>query len=117
MTLKVKNVYFLKSCTKTSGFPEFNYPEFAFFGRSNVGKSSLINMLMGKRDLVKTGARPGVTKMINFFILNDAISLVDMPGYGYAKLPREQKKNFLPMMKSYITKKKNIRAAFVLMDI
>ena len=115
--MKIKNASFLKSCTNSSGFPEFDYPEFAFFGRSNVGKSSLLNMLLGQKNLVKTGSRPGVTKMINFFIANDNLSFADMPGIGYAKLPMEIKKKFLPMIKEYIDKRDNLKLAFLLIDI
>ncbi|MCL1865201.1 MAG: ribosome biogenesis GTP-binding protein YihA/YsxC [Spirochaetes bacterium] len=115
--MKIKSVSFLKSCTNSSQFPEFDYPEFAFFGRSNVGKSSLLNMILGQKNLVKTGSRPGVTKTINFFIVNDNRSFADMPGFGYAKLPMEIKKKFLPMVKEYIDKRKNLKLAFLLIDI
>ena len=115
--MKIKSASFLKSCADPSQFPEFNYPEFAFFGRSNVGKSSLLNMILGQKNLVKTGSRPGVTKMINFFIANDNLSFADMPGFGYAKLPMEIKKKFLPMIKEYIDKRENLALAFLLIDI
>ncbi|MCL2155419.1 MAG: ribosome biogenesis GTP-binding protein YihA/YsxC [Leptospirales bacterium] len=115
--MKIKSVSFLKSCTNSSQFPNFDYPEFAFFGRSNVGKSSLLNMILGQKNLVKTGSRPGVTKMINFFIVNDNRSFADMPGFGYAKLPLEIKKKFLPMIKEYIAKRENLKLAFLLIDI
>ena len=115
--MKIKSVSFLKSCTNASQFPEFDYPEFAFFGRSNVGKSSLLNMILGQRNLVKTGSRPGVTKTINFFIVNDSRSFADMPGFGYAKLPMEIKKKLLPMIKEYIEKRENLKLAFLLIDI
>ena len=115
--MKVKSVSFLKSCTNSSQFPEFNYPEFAFFGRSNVGKSSLLNMILGQKNLVKTGSIPGVTKTINFFIVNDNRSFADMPGFGYAKLPKEIKNKFQPMIKEYIDKRENLKLAFVLIDI
>ena len=115
--MKVKSVSFLKSCTNSSQFPDFDYPEFAFFGRSNVGKSSLLNMILGQKHLVKTGSRPGVTKTINFFIVNDSRSFADMPGFGYAKLPKEIKNKFLPMIKEYIDKRENLKLAFLLIDI
>jgi GTP-binding protein len=115
--MKIKNAAFLKSCTNASQFPQFDYPEFAFFGRSNVGKSSLLNMLLGQKNLVKTGSRPGVTKTINFFTADDNRSFADMPGFGYAKLPMEIKKKFLPMIKEYIDKRENLRLAFLLIDI
>jgi GTP-binding protein len=115
--MKIKSVSFLKSCTNASQFPGFDYPEFAFFGRSNVGKSSLLNMILGQKNLVKTGSRPGVTKTINFFIVNDSRSFADMPGFGYAKLPMEIKKKLLPMIKEYIDKRENLKLAFLLIDI
>jgi GTP-binding protein len=74
-------------------------------------------MLMNRHDLVKTGSRPGVTQAVNFFVLNDAISIADLPGYGYAKVPLEIKKGFLPLIKSYIQKRENLRLVFFLLDI
>ena len=114
--MNIKKAYFLKSCVKNSQFPEYAYPEFAFFGRSNVGKSSLLNMLLSQKNLVKTGSRPGVTQRINFFIVNDNTSFADLPGIGYAKLPKSIKKQFAPMIKSYITSRDNLRLAFLLVD-
>lgn len=115
--MKVKTAGFLKSCTGFSQFPSFDYPEFAFFGRSNVGKSSLLNMILGQKDLVKTGSRPGVTQTINFFIVNDNRSFVDLPGFGYAKLPMTIKKKLMPMIVEYIEKRENLKLAFLLIDI
>jgi GTP-binding protein len=114
--MNIKKAYFLTSCVKSSQFPAFSYPEFAFFGRSNVGKSSLLNMILGQKGLVKTGARPGVTQTINFFIVNDNRSFADLPGIGYAKLPLSVKKKFMPMIKEYITSRDNLKLAFVLID-
>jgi len=113
----VKNVTFLKSCTQAGQFPSYKYPEFAFFGKSNVGKSSLLNMILGKKGLVKTGSRPGVTKTVNFFIVNDNRSFADLPGFGYAKLPLGIKRTLLPMIKEYIVKRDNLILAFLLIDI
>ncbi len=115
--MKFKEVYFLKSCSKSKDFPMYPHPEFAFMGRSNVGKSSLINMMLGRKGLVKTGSKPGVTKTINFFVADDNTSIVDLPGYGYAKLPAELRKTFLPMIKDYIKNRKNLKLAFLLIDI
>lgn len=114
--MNIKKAYYLTSCVKSSQFPSFAHPEFAFFGRSNVGKSSLLNMLLGQKGLVKTGARPGVTQTINFFIVNDNRSFADLPGIGYAKLPMNIKKKFMPMIKEYITTRENLRLAFLLVD-
>jgi GTP-binding protein len=115
--MKIHEVHFLKSCSAPPQFPKYPYPEFAFMGRSNVGKSSLINMMMNKKDLVKTGSRPGVTKTVNFFVLNNAISIADLPGFGYAKLPMEMRKAFLPLIRKYISTRTNLRLAFLLIDI
>jgi GTP-binding protein len=115
--LKIGEAKFLKSCTKPSQFPNFPYPEFAFLGRSNVGKSSLLNMVLSRKDLVKTGSKPGVTKTINFFTVNDNLSFADLPGYGYAKLPAQLRKSFLPMIRSYIEARENLRMVFLLVDI
>jgi GTP-binding protein len=115
--MKFKTAKFLKSCSKRSGFPVYSYPEFAFIGRSNVGKSSLINMLLNRKNLVKTGAKPGVTRTINFFTVDESISIADLPGFGYAKLPRDVKEKFLPLIREYITRRENLKLAFLLMDI
>ncbi|TAL37239.1 MAG: YihA family ribosome biogenesis GTP-binding protein [Spirochaetes bacterium] len=111
-----KAVY-LKSAFRPADFPGLPHPEFAVMGRSNVGKSSFLNMLTGVRGLVKVGAKPGVTKSVNFFILEGRITLVDLPGFGYAKLPMELKKQFLPLIKSYISARDRIRLVFLLIDI
>ena len=115
--MKITDVYFLKSAATMQGFPDYLFPEFAFLGRSNVGKSSFINMIVGRKSIVKVGARPGVTQLINFFILNKGISLADMPGYGYAKLPANIKKKFLPLIIKYIKNRDNLKLAFLLVDI
>jgi GTP-binding protein len=115
--MKVKSAQFHSSCTKEGQFPDFSFPEFAFLGRSNVGKSSLINMITGKRDLTKTGSRPGVTRAVNFFIINGNITLADLPGYGYAKLPRDVSAAFIPLMRDYIRCRERLRFAFLLIDI
>ena len=115
--MKIKNAYFLKSCVSASHFPSYPFPEFAFLGRSNAGKSSLLNMILGQKDLVKTGARPGVTQAINFFIVNDNSSFVDLPGFGYAKIPAEIRKKFMPLIKNYLEGRDNLKVAFLLIDI
>jgi GTP-binding protein len=115
--IKIKKVSFLKSSTKIENFPRYSFPEFAFAGRSNTGKSSLINMILGQKGLVKVGSTPGVTRTINFFILNDRISIADLPGFGYAKLPDSVRKKFIPMIKDYIKSRDNLRLVFLLIDI
>lgn len=114
--MKIKNAVFVKSAVKPGDFPTYGHPEFAFIGRSNVGKSSLINMLLGRKDLVKVGGRPGVTTTINFFIVNDDISFADLPGFGYAKLSQEKKNTFLPMIRRYLTGRRNISLVLLLVD-
>ena len=115
--MKINDVKFLKSAAGIKDFPRFSFPEFAFFGRSNVGKSSLINMLTGRKSLVKTGSKPGVTKLINFFLINESICLTDMPGFGFADLPKSVRDKFLPLIKDYINSRGNLRLSFLLVDI
>lgn len=115
--MKIKNVKFVKSAGKVRDFPDYGFPEFAFFGRSNVGKSSLINMLTGRRSLVKTGSKPGVTKLVNFFLINESISLADMPGFGYARISKNIREKFLPLIKEYIANRPSLKVAFLLVDI
>lgn len=90
--------------------------EFAFIGRSNVGKSSLINMLTGRKDLALVSATPGRTQLINFFTINHQWSLVDLPGYGYAKTPKNDRAKFQLMIMDYLTKRPNLLRTFVLID-
>ena len=115
--MKINDVKFLKSAAKVLDFPRFSFPEFAFFGRSNVGKSSLINMITGRRSLVKVGSKPGVTKLVNFFLINESICIADMPGFGYAELPKSVKDKFLPLIKDYIKNRSNLKLTFLLVDI
>lgn len=115
--MKINKAEFIKSAVKPEQFPQLPYPEFAFAGRSNVGKSSLINMITGNNRLVKVGSRPGVTQTINFFSLNDKIAIADLPGYGYAKVPLELKKQFLPMIKRYFSNRDMLKLVFLLVDI
>jgi GTP-binding protein len=114
--MEIKKAEFLKSATNPSHYPNYPYPEFAFIGRSNVGKSSLINMILGNRSLVKTSSRPGHTQTINFFIINDAISIADLPGFGFAQAPGKIRKSFIPMITRYLEERKNLKIAFLLVD-
>lgn len=100
----------VKKCPKT------NFPEFAFIGRSNVGKSSLINMLVNKKDLALTSSKPGKTQLINHFIINDAWYLVDLPGYGFAKVARSAREQWEAFIADYILERKNLVCVFVLID-
>ena len=115
--MKFNNAKFIKSCEHHNDFPKYSYPEFAFLGRSNTGKSSLINMILGKKNLVKTGSRPGVTRLVNFFTTDDPFSFADLPGFGYADVPLSVKKKFMPMIKSYAQNRKNLKLVFLLIDI
>ncbi|WP_255948379.1 GTP-binding protein [Brucepastera parasyntrophica] len=90
-------------------------PEFAFFGRSNVGKSSLINMIVNRKSLVKTGSRPGMTRMINFFLINKIFCLADLPGYGYARRSAAENEAFNRMLAEYANTRKDLKALFFLL--
>ncbi|MDA3901131.1 MAG: ribosome biogenesis GTP-binding protein YihA/YsxC [Spirochaetes bacterium] len=115
--LTIRKSEFVKSVVGTN-YPADEKAEFAFLGRSNSGKSSLINMLVNRKKLVKTGQTPGMTKMLNYFLINDSFHIVDMPGYGFAKVPISVKKDFQKLLTSYITERKEfIRILFLLMDI
>lgn len=115
--MKIKSVNFVKSSGKWQECPEANLPEYAFIGRSNVGKSSLINAIMNHKDLAKTSQTPGKTQLINHFIVNEEWYLTDLPGYGYAKVSKEQRKSFEKLITNYILNRKNLVHLFVLVDI
>jgi GTP-binding protein len=100
--MNIKSAEFLASAVKPSQYPPPGRPEIAFAGRSNVGKSSLINALLGRKNLVKTGSMPGRTQTINFFLINDSFYFVDLPGYGYAKVPMAVRKTWGPMVERYL---------------
>ncbi len=115
--MKFNTAKFIKSAKVPKDFPDSSMPEFAFFGRSNTGKSSLLNMITGRKDLVKTGSRPGMTQLINFFTVDDQVSFADLPGFGFAKVPAEIRKGFMPMIREYASARKNLKLAFLLVDI
>jgi len=120
--MKIRAVEFIKSAVKPAHYPEYDFPEIAFAGRSNVGKSSLINTLINRKDLVKTSSRPGCTQLINFFLVNgdvpqEALSLVDLPGYGYAKVSKKIRAQWQPMVETYVETRKNLLGLILLMDI
>lgn len=102
---------------KVDQCPKPDKPEFAFIGRSNVGKSSLINMLTGKEGLAKVSSRPGKTQVINHFVINNQWYLVDLPGYGYAKVSKEKRTAFDKMISNYILKRSNLISLFLLIDV
>jgi len=115
--VKITKAIFKGSCTQVSKKPAGGYPEFAFIGRSNVGKSSLINMLCGNRQLAKTSATPGKTLLVNHFLVNDKWFIVDLPGYGYARISQKERENLNKMITSYIGKSEELQVLFVLMDL
>jgi len=113
----LKTAEFVKSSGKWQECPEPSLPEYAFIGRSNVGKSSLINAMMNRKDLAKTSGTPGKTQLINHFIVNEEWFLTDLPGYGYAKVSKVQRKDFEKLITNYILNRKNLVNLFVLIDI
>ena len=115
--MRVKSASFVISNAKVSDCPKSSLPEFAFIGRSNVGKSSLINMLTGRKQLAKTSGKPGKTQLINHFLINKNWHLVDLPGYGYARVSKKTKKEFQSYITSYFLERKQLVNAFVLIDI
>ncbi len=114
--MKVTSATFVKSATSSEHYPRDGRPEIAFMGRSNVGKSSLINNLLGVRGLARTSSTPGRTQLINFFSINDAFSFVDLPGYGYARVPRDIKKLWGPMVEKYLATRPNLVLSILITD-
>lgn len=114
--MQIKSAEFLISNSDVSKCPKDQLPEYAFIGRSNVGKSSLINMLMLKKRLAKTSGRPGKTQLINHFLINKSWYLVDLPGFGYARVSKSNKKIFQKFITHYFEKRKQLVLAFILID-
>jgi GTP-binding protein len=114
--LKITSASFVKSATAPEQFPAGRLPEIAFVGRSNVGKSSVINSLLGSPGLARTSNTPGRTQLINFFLVNNAFYFVDLPGYGYAKVPMEIKRTWRPMVESYLAARANLVLIVVITD-
>ena len=113
----IKQVSLETVCGITSKLPDSPHPEVAFAGKSNVGKSSLINALMNRKSLARTSAQPGKTQTINYYNVNDAVYFVDLPGYGYAKASEEVKAKWGKMIEEYLHKSKQLKAVFLLIDI
>lgn len=113
----IKNVSLETVCGITSKLPENEHIEFAFAGKSNVGKSSLINGLMNRKSLARTSAQPGKTQTINFYNINDQMYFVDLPGYGYAKVSESEKAKWGKMIENYLHSSKKLKAVFLLIDI
>ena len=112
----IKSAEFVKSSARADQCPPEDFPEYAFIGRSNVGKSTLINMLAGTKKLAKTSSTPGKTRLINHFLINGRWYLVDLPGYGYARAPRELRKGISKLISKYIENRTNLVCLFLLID-
>ncbi|MGI5090559.1 ribosome biogenesis GTP-binding protein YihA/YsxC [Treponema sp. OMZ 805] len=124
--LKIVSAEFIKGAINSKQFPQIGVPEFAFFGRSNAGKSSLINMLLNRKNLVKTGSKPGMTREINFFAVNapagkqpsaESFCVADLPGYGFAQVSQAERKRIDAMLYDYCTTRSTLKTVFLLMDI
>lgn len=113
----IQQVEFIKSAVNPPHYPDSTLPEIAFAGRSNVGKSSLINCLVRRKNLVKTSSKPGCTQLINFFRVNDALTFVDLPGYGYAKVSKKIRSQWQPMVNTYLSSRDNLLGLILLIDI
>jgi GTP-binding protein len=114
--VKISSARFVKSATKTDEFPRDQRPEIAFCGRSNVGKSSLLNTLTNSQGLARTSASPGRTQTVNFFQINERLYFVDLPGYGYAKVSKSVRESWGPMIENYLRKREQLRLTFMLVD-
>jgi GTP-binding protein len=115
--MKAPDAVFLTSSPSVDACPPPGLPEYAFIGRSNVGKSSLINMLTGVKNLAKTSSTPGKTQLINHFRISDSWYIADLPGYGFAKVSHSKKEQFDSMIRNYLLKRKNLVTVFVLIDV
>ena len=114
--MKIHSAEFLLSASTTRQFPAAKLPEIAFAGRSNVGKSTLINSLLNRKKLVKTSATPGKTQLINFFKINDQFYFVDLPGYGYAKVPENVQRKWQNLVEAYLSERETLRNVVLIID-
>ncbi len=114
---EVRSVAFVKSAVHPPDFPDLGVPEIAIAGRSNVGKSSLINKLVNRRGLARVSNTPGRTQLLNFFLVNDAFTICDLPGYGYAKVPEAVRRQWGPMVERYLAEREALRAMLLLVDV
>ena len=114
--MDITSIQFVKSSPDIKSCPVSDLPEYAFVGRSNVGKSSLINYLSGKKKIAKISSSPGKTQLINHFIVNDEWYLVDLPGYGYAKTSKSKRKEFINLIHTYLLQRQNLTCLFLLID-
>jgi GTP-binding protein len=114
--MRVQTAEFILSVAQLSQLPKGDWPEIAFAGRSNVGKSSLINRLLGRKGLARTSSTPGRTRMLNFYAVNGALHFVDLPGYGYAKVSRSVQESWWALVEEYLTQRRQLRAVIHLVD-
>lgn len=115
--MQIRSAEFVQSATRPGNYPAAEFPEIAFAGRSNVGKSTLINTLVNRRGLVRTSSTPGRTQLLNFFCVNGEMNLVDLPGYGFAKVPLSVKKEWGPMIRGYLESRSTLRGVVLLFDV
>jgi len=113
----IKSAEFVTSAVRQSHYPPASLPEIAFAGRSNVGKSSLINTLVNRKKLVKTSSTPGRTQLINFFMINQSFMFVDLPGFGYARVPKKIQKEWGPMIETYLSTRSTLKGVVLIMDL
>jgi len=115
--MQINSARFLTSVHALSQLPPAEYPEVAFAGRSNVGKSSLMNRLLGRKNLVKTSSRPGKTRGLNYFLINEALYLVDLPGYGFAKVSKKEQAHWQQLITTYLLERESLGLVVVVMDL
>jgi len=115
--MKITSAEFVKSATNPSHYPDYSWPEVAFAGRSNVGKSSLINALVHRKKLALTSSTPGRTRLLNFFLINNRFSFVDLPGYGFAQVSLEEKKSWGLMVERYLKERKSLGLVVLILDV
>ena len=115
--MKINTAELLESAAGTSQFPDILIPEIAFAGRSNVGKSTLINSLLTRKSLVKTSSTPGKTRLINFFLINQGFCFVDLPGYGFARVPEAMRQKWRELIEAYLSIRLNLRGVVLIIDI
>jgi GTP-binding protein len=115
--MNIQSAEFVTSAVRLSQYPPAEFPEIAFAGKSNVGKSSLINVLVNRKHLVKTSSTPGRTQLVNFFQIDGRLMFVDLPGYGYAKVPPAIQKSWKPMIETYLSERSALKAVVMILDI
>lgn len=115
--MKIQTVEFIISAASSFQFPTTNFPEIAFAGKSNVGKSSLMNSLLLRKNLVKTSSTPGKTRLINFFLTNHSFYLVDLPGYGFAKVPKTMQANWRTLIEEYLSHRQPLKGVVLIIDV